>query len=997
MRLASVTLIALLVACSSHAAAQTPSSLSFSRADYPASAGPRGIVAADFNRDGAQDLAVSGSGSDSVAILINETGSGRGFRKAHDIVVGGGPFDIAAGDLNNDNIMDLVVANADGNSIDILRGRADGSFLPPVHKGAVGNPRGVAVGDMNGDGKLDIVYTQYNFDRVQVLHGDGSGWNFVAVQGAATAGDQPQAVVVADFNRDWRLDIAVANTGASLLTVLYQTDGETFHRVEIPGQQYFNVLVASDFNGDGWSDIAAASTPRNVMAVYLSRPDGLSYSSSYATGASPRGIATADINKDGRLDLVTANRGANSVSIFVARADPAGLFWNAFAVAAGTGSRDVVVADFGFDGYPDIATANEYGSSASVLMNNAAPPATLFWRAVGLPPLYPGSFARVGDFNKNGKLDVVTTGGVTLDGAAFVPLSSGRTEYRYSSDAAIADFNNDGHPDVALPSRYYGETTTTTVIEVFHGDGAGAFRLGATLPIEYPFALRASDLDMDGRLDLVLLGWNSGTQHDSVQLFAGSPSGFQEPVTIELPTYARGLDIADVNRDGKPDLLLAIAGSTGGAYIAYGDGTGTFPTSRTLPAAQGQVQIEAADINHDGALDILTADYNSMNIWLAAPDGEFATEPTATYSGSGSERFAVGDFNADGHLDLLTPGRGLLPGRGDGTFGEAQSVNATWEAAVPADYDGDGRMDAVTVSWEQVLVLLSRTTRGQNLPPIAATGGGTATVRYEWQYEDDIEFGAAGSYDPNLDSLVYEWQDPGGRIISTSSWFTFERREPGTYRFKLTVRDGHGGEDTEYLTVTVLPVKEIVRHVVDWSVNGAWQAVSDPTAANELRAWYPNRNAPKLAAPLTAPTSYVDLYVVSDTTQWFNMWMRLKAENDSWANDSVFVQFSDGVITPDGRVRYRMGTTDALAINLEQCSGCGVAGWGWRDERWGTTLNSTPVLFRFPRSGGHVVRIQSREDGVSFDQLVLSAERYRTAAPGSAKRDATILPEYPLW
>jgi hypothetical protein len=77
-------------------------------------------------------------------------------------------------------------------------------------------------------------------------------------------------------------------------------------------------------------------------------------------------------------------------------------------------------------------------------------------------------------------------------------------------------------------------------------------------------------------------------------------------------------------------------------------------------------------------------------------------------------------------------------------------------------------------------------------------------------------------------------------------------------------------------------------------------------------------------------------------------------------------------------------------VNLEECNGCGVSGWGWEDDSWGAQ-NRNGMLLRFPEGGGQVVRIQVREDGVSVDQIVLSAEGYLTARPGTAKNDTTIL------
>ncbi len=92
-----------------------------------------------------------------------------------------------------------------------------------------------------------------------------------------------------------------------------------------------------------------------------------------------------------------------------------------------------------------------------------------------------------------------------------------------------------------------------------------------------------------------------------------------------------------------------------------------------------------------------------------------------------------------------------------------------------------------------------------------------------------------------------------------------------------------------------------------------------------------------------------------------------------------------------GNTKYRPGTTSGLSVSLEECSGCGVSGWGWEDDGWGA-INRNGVLLRFPEGGAQRIVIQTREDGVSIDQVVLSSEKYLTTRPGLAKNDATILP-----
>ena len=105
----------------------------------------------------------------------------------------------------------------------------------------------------------------------------------------------------------------------------------------------------------------------------------------------------------------------------------------------------------------------------------------------------------------------------------------------------------------------------------------------------------------------------------------------------------------------------------------------------------------------------------------------------------------------------------------------------------------------------------------------------------------------------------------------------------------------------------------------------------------------------------------------------YKLWIRLKADRNNWANDSVWVQFY-GATDGAGHGVYSPGTTSGLAVNLEECSGCGVSGWGWEDDGWGA-VNRNGVLLRFYAAGEFAVVVQRREDGVSIDQIVLSSEK----------------------
>ena len=170
---------------------------------------------------------------------------------------------------------------------------------------------------------------------------------------------------------------------------------------------------------------------------------------------------------------------------------------------------------------------------------------------------------------------------------------------------------------------------------------------------------------------------------------------------------------------------------------------------------------------------------------------------------------------------------------------------------------------------------------------------------------------------------------------------------------------------------------------------GTWTIVSDSSAAAGVRIWQPDAGAPKIITASASPANYFDMTFSADAGKPYRLWMRAKAQNDYWGNDSVFVQFSDSS-TSSGSGIYRIGTTSATEVNLEDCSGCGLSGWGWQDNGWGVGVFGPQIFFQ--STGTHTIRVQAREDGISIDQIVLSPGTYLNKSPGALKNDNTILP-----
>jgi hypothetical protein len=184
---------------------------------------------------------------------------------------------------------------------------------------------------------------------------------------------------------------------------------------------------------------------------------------------------------------------------------------------------------------------------------------------------------------------------------------------------------------------------------------------------------------------------------------------------------------------------------------------------------------------------------------------------------------------------------------------------------------------------------------------------------------------------------------------------------------------------------------DIVLHAAHATrVAGAWQSAADATAASGARMWNPNAGAAKVSRALASPANYFELAFYAEAGRAYRLWIRAKAESNHWSNDSAFVQFS-GSVTSTGSSIYRIGTTSATDYVLEEQSGAGVSGWGWQDNGYGSGVYG-PLIY-FAQTGPQTVRIQTREDGLSIDQVVLSPTQYLSTRPGAAKGDTTILPE----
>ena len=347
------------------------SAVSFaSHVDYNTSSNVLCVISADFNGDGAPDLATADYSAGKVSVLMNK-GDGT-LAAAVNYTVGASPVSLISADFNGDGKPDLAVVNQDSGTVSVLMNKGNGTFAAAVNYTGYSDPCSIASGDFNGDGKPDLAVVDGGSDSVGILLNNGNG-TFTA-GGNYDVGSSPYSVVAADFNGDGQPDLAVANEGDDTVGVLLNNGdgtGSFAPQVAYDVGSEPDSVTAADFNGDGKPDLAVANYYDNSVSVLLNLGGTFATHVDYATGSNPQCVTAADFNGDGKPDLAVANQDGTAVSLLLN--DGNATFGSKTDYAAGMGPLFVTAADFNGDAKPDLAVATWWGSgdAVSTLLNNS--------------------------------------------------------------------------------------------------------------------------------------------------------------------------------------------------------------------------------------------------------------------------------------------------------------------------------------------------------------------------------------------------------------------------------------------------------------------------------------------------------------------------------------------------------------------------------------------------------------------------------------------------
>ena len=567
-------------------------------------------LAVDLNNDKRDDLVIAALNAQnglSTVVMLNNGDGTFGAPREFDLPVGSTDHVFQAADFNGDGKMDLAVYNDQGDSsgkgICVALGGGDGTL---GGKSCYTGPSGlqleaVMAGDLNGDGKPDIVTAQNANGRtgasVYLNKGNGTFEDGVAVDSDPNIFDGR----LLDMNNDGKLDLLLLTTWGYVELHFGLGDG-TFDSAPalftigdpINSNKTPLPLLAGDFLGQGLKGVALTRLSTDDFEVVNSTcrtgalpnpapliPGGAARSTCApakvtagatraltASGSSEAGVAI-DLNNDNKTDLVhLGGPSGASFQYFLSNGD------GSFAAPknGGDGSssgQGLAAGDLNGDGYADIVYSTG-GSSlsvqAAVVLNNGK-------GAFGAP--------------KNYSFSAATSGGASS-----------------ASSFLLADINNDGKLDLLVDG----------LIVLGRGDGTFA---GAGYPVSIYYSrnaapYRAVDVNGDKQLDIVSVSPGSSSNT------GGTPTGFCVSLNIGNSQFAPpactyysgnplGVDVGDVNGDGKPDVVITNASTQNtGLNVFLGHGDGTFGDVQSFATPDTNASsVTLSDANNDGKLDAL--------------------------------------------------------------------------------------------------------------------------------------------------------------------------------------------------------------------------------------------------------------------------------------------------------------------------------------------------------------------------------------------------------
>jgi hypothetical protein len=351
------------------------------------------------------------------------------------------------------------------------------SFLPKIDSSAGLGTVNLNTADIDGDGKPDVAAVSDVRNVVFVYHNNSTNGSIsLSSKITLVTGEKPTSVVFADLDGDGRLDLVIANSGDSSISVLRNTS------------------VSNSISFGSKTD--------------------------YRTGKSAVGVAACDFDNDGKPDIATVNGADNSVSVLRNSSTAGNISFAPKAdFSTGNNPTSIAVSDLNGDGKQDIAVTNYNDNSISVLRNISTSGSIAFNPKVDFPAISKPIAIAIADFDKNNKPDIAIAGDIQPRFTILKNLSTGGNEVfsattNYAVGAAaysisVADMDGDGMPDIATAN---GDASTVSVFKNRSVVDTITFANRFDYSVgNYPYGLSIADMDGDGKPEIISANYTPGT------------------------------------------------------------------------------------------------------------------------------------------------------------------------------------------------------------------------------------------------------------------------------------------------------------------------------------------------------------------------------------------------------------------------------------------------------------------------------------------------------